>query len=125
MPSYDDLSPEDQGKIDDLLTHVRPAAGTFAQSANTAKLIGQSGDVTGSVSLIDSLDSGTIPNRTGLAEAQALEPSQARRSGVGGCDLWHTGEVCAADCGMRRQRNYTGSLGHADQGDFCHVHRAA
>ena len=43
MPSYDDLSPEDQGKIDDLLSHVRPAAGTFAQSANTAKLIRQSG----------------------------------------------------------------------------------
>ena len=78
MPSYDDLSPEDQGKIDDLLTHVRPAAGTFAQSANTAKLIGQSGVVTGAVSLIDSLDSGTIPNRTGLAEAQALEPSQVK-----------------------------------------------
>ena len=78
MPSYDYLTPEEQAKIDDLLTHVRPAAGTFAQSANTAKLIGQSGDVTGAVSLIDSLDSGTIPNRTGLAEAQALEPSQVK-----------------------------------------------
>ena len=78
MPSYDDLTPEEQAKIDDLLTHVRPAAGTFAQSANTAKLIGQSGDVTGAVSLIDSLDSGTIPNRTGLAEAQAMEPSQVK-----------------------------------------------
>ena len=78
MPSYDDLTPEDQAKIDDLLTHVRPAAGTFAQSANTAKLIGQSGDVTGAVSLIDSLDSGTIPNRTGLAEAQPLTPDQVK-----------------------------------------------
>ena len=78
MPSYDDLTPEEQSKIDDLLTHVRPAAGTFAQSANTAKLIGQSGDVTGAVSLIDSLDSGTIPNKTGLAEAQPLEPSQVQ-----------------------------------------------
>ena len=78
MPSYDDLTPEEQAKIDDLLTHVRPAAGTFAQSANTAKLIGQSGDVTGAVSLIDSLDSGTIPNRTGLAEAQPLTPDQVK-----------------------------------------------
>tara|TARA_Y100000593_G_scaffold70502_1_gene129435 strand:- start:133 stop:471 length:339 start_codon:yes stop_codon:yes gene_type:complete len=78
MPSYDDLSADDQQKIDDLLTHVRPAAGTFAQSANTAKLIGQSGDVTGAVSLIDSLDSGTIPNRTGLAEAQPLSPDQVK-----------------------------------------------
>tara|TARA_Y100000593_G_scaffold77412_1_gene143354 strand:+ start:697 stop:1032 length:336 start_codon:yes stop_codon:yes gene_type:complete len=78
MPSYDDLSPEDQAKIDDLLTHVRPAAGTFAQSAHTAKLIGQSGDVTGAKALIDSLDSGTIPNRTGLAEAQPLTPDQVK-----------------------------------------------
>ena len=78
MPSYDDLTPEEQAKIDDLLTHVRPAAGTFAQSANTAKLIGQSGDLPGAVSLIDSLDSGTIPNRTGLAEAQPLSPDQVK-----------------------------------------------
>ena len=78
MPSYDDLSPEDQGKIDDLLTHVRPAAGTFAQSANTAKLIGQSGDVTGAKALIDSLNAGTIPNKTGLAEAQPLTPDQGK-----------------------------------------------
>ena len=78
MPAYDDLSPEDQAKIDDLLSHVRPAAGTFAQSANTAKLIGQSGDVTGAKALIDSLDSGTIPNRTGLAEAQPLSPDQVK-----------------------------------------------
>ena len=78
MPSYDDLSPQDQEKIDDLLTHVRPAAGTFAQSSHTAKLIGQSGDVTGAVSLIDSLDSGTIPNKTGLAEAQPLTPDQVQ-----------------------------------------------
>ena len=78
MPSYDDLSPQDQEKIDDLLTHVRPAAGTFAQSSHTAKLIQQSGEVTGAVSLIDSLDSGTIPNKTGLAEAQPLEPSQVQ-----------------------------------------------
>jgi len=78
MPSYDDLSPEDQQKIDDLLTHVRPAAGTFAQSANTAKLIGQSGDVTGATALVNSLDAGTIPNKTGLAEAQALSPDQVK-----------------------------------------------
>jgi len=78
MPAYDDLSPEDQGKIDDLLSHVRPAAGTFAQSAHTAELIGASGSVTGAVSLIDSLDSGTIPNRTGLAEAQPLTPDQVK-----------------------------------------------
>ena len=78
MPSYDDLTPEDQSKSDDLLTHVRPAAGTFAQSANTAKLIGQSGDVTGAVLLIDSLDSGTIPNKTGLAEAQPLTTDQVK-----------------------------------------------
>ena len=78
MASYDDLSPEDQGKIDDLLSHVRPAAGTFAQSSHTAKLIGQSGDVTGATSLISSLDAGTIPNKTGLAEAQPLEPSQVQ-----------------------------------------------
>ena len=78
MPSYDDLSPEDQGKIDNLLSHVRPAAGTFAQSSHTAKLIRQSGEVTGAVSLISGLDSGTIPNKTGLAEAQSLEPSQVQ-----------------------------------------------
>ena len=78
MPSYDDLSLEDQQKIDDFLTHVRPAAGTFAQSANTAKLIGQSGSVTGATALIASLDSGTIPNKTGLAEAQPLEASQVQ-----------------------------------------------
>ena len=78
MPSYDDLSPQDQEKIDDLLSHVRPAAGTFAQSANTAKLIGQSGEVTGAKALIDSLDAGTIPNKTGLAEAQPLSPSQVQ-----------------------------------------------
>ena len=78
MPSYDDLTAAEQAKIDDLLTHVRPAAGTFAQSANTAKLIRQSGEVTGAVSLIDSLDSGTIPNKTGLAEAQPLQPSQVQ-----------------------------------------------
>ena len=78
MPSYDDLSAEDQAKIDDLLTHVRPAAGTFAQSAHNAELIGASGSVTGAVSLIASLDSGTIPNRTGLSEAQPLEPSQVQ-----------------------------------------------
>ena len=78
MPSYDDLTPEDQAKIDDLLTHVRPAAGTFAQSANTAKLIGQSGDVTGAKALIDSLDAGTIPNKTGLAEAQPLTTDQVK-----------------------------------------------
>ena len=78
MPSYDDLSPEDQGKIDDLLTHVRPAAGTFAQSAHNAELIGASGAVTGATALIASLDSGTIPNKTGLAEAQPLEPSQVQ-----------------------------------------------
>lgn len=78
MPSYDDLSPEDQGKIDDLLSHVRPAAGTFAQSAHSAQLINASGSVTGAVSLIDSLDSGTIPNKTGLAEAQALAPDQVK-----------------------------------------------
>ena len=78
MASYDDLSPEDQGKIDDLLSHVRPAAGTFAQSSHTAKLIGQSGSVTGATALLASLDSGTIPNKTGLAEAQPLEPSQVQ-----------------------------------------------
>jgi len=78
MPSYDDLSPQDQEKIDDLLSHVRPAAGTFAQSSHTAKLIGQSGDVTGATSLISSLDAGTIPNKTGLAEAQPLFPSQVQ-----------------------------------------------
>ena len=78
MPTYADLSPEEQGKIDDLLTHVRPAAGTFAQSSHTAKLIQQSGQVTGAVSLIDSLDAGTIPNKTNLAEAQPLEPSQVQ-----------------------------------------------
>ena len=78
MPSYDDLTPEDQAKIHDLLTHVRPAAGTFAQSANTAKLIGQSGDVTGAKALIDSLDAGTIPNKTGLAEAQPLTTDQVK-----------------------------------------------
>ena len=78
MPSYDDLTPEDQAKIDDLLTHVRPAAGTFAQSAHTAKLIGQSGDVTGAKALIDSLDAGTIPNKTGLAEAQPLTTDQVK-----------------------------------------------
>ena len=78
MPSYDDLSPEDQAKIDDLLSHVRPAAGTFAQSAHTAELIGASGSVTGATALIASLDSGTIPNKTGLAEAQPLSPSQVQ-----------------------------------------------
>lgn len=78
MPSYDDLSPEDQGKIDDLLSHVRPAAGTFAQSSHNAELIGASGAVTGATALIASLDSGTIPNKTGLAEAQPLEPSQVQ-----------------------------------------------
>ena len=78
MPSYDDLTPDDPSQLADLLTHVRPAAGTFAQSANTAKLIGQSGDVTGAVLLIDSLDSGTIPNKTGLAEAQPLTPDQVQ-----------------------------------------------
>jgi len=78
MPSYDDLSAEDQAKIDDLLTHVRPAAGTFAQSAHNAELIVASGSVTGAVSLIASLDSGTIPNRTGLSEAQPLKPSQVQ-----------------------------------------------
>ena len=78
MPSYDDLTPEAQAKIDDLLTHVRPAAGTFAQSANTAKLIGQSGDVTGAKALIASLDAGTIPNKTGLAEAQPLTTDQVK-----------------------------------------------
>ena len=78
MPSYDDLTPEDQAKIDDLLTHVRPAAGTFAQSSHTAKLIGQSGDVTGAKALIDSLDAGTIPNKTGLAEAQPLTTDQVK-----------------------------------------------
>lgn len=76
MASYDDLTPEEQQKIDDLLTHVRPAAGTFAQSANSAKLIGESGAVTGAISLVSSLDSGTIPNKTNLAEAQPLDPSQ-------------------------------------------------
>ena len=78
MPSYDDLTPEDQSKIDDLLTHVRPAAGTFAQSAHTAELIGASGAVTGATALISGLDSGTIPNRTGLAEAQSLTPDQVQ-----------------------------------------------
>lgn len=78
MASYDDLTPEEQAKIDDLLTHVRPAAGTFAQSAHTAELINASGSVTGAVSLIASLDSGTIPNKTGLAEAQPLFPSQVQ-----------------------------------------------
>ena len=78
MPSYDDLSPEDQAKIDDLLSHVRPAAGTFAQSAHNAELIGASGSVTGATALISSLNSGTIPNKTGLAEAQPLDPSQVQ-----------------------------------------------
>ena len=78
MPSYDDLSPEDQAKVNDLLSHVRPAAGTFAQSAHNAELIGASGAVTGATALIASLDSGTIPNKTGLAEAQPLEPSQVQ-----------------------------------------------
>ncbi len=78
MPSYDDLTAAEQAKVDDLLTHVRPAAGTFAQSAHTAELIGASGSVTGAVSLIDSLDSGTIPNRTNLAEAQPLTPDQVK-----------------------------------------------
>ena len=30
------------------------------------------------MSLIDSLDSGTIPNKTGLAEAQPLTPDQVK-----------------------------------------------
>ena len=78
MPAYDDLSPEDQAKIDDLLSHVRPAAGTFAQSAHTADLIGASGAGIGATALIASLDSGTIPNKTGLAEAQPLTPDQVQ-----------------------------------------------
>jgi hypothetical protein len=78
VASYDDLTAEEQAKIDALLTHVRPAAGTFAQSAHTAELICASGSVTGATALIASLDSGTIPNKTGLAEAQPLFPSQVQ-----------------------------------------------
>jgi len=76
VASYDDLSPEDQGKIDNLLSHVRPAAGVFAKSSANAEWIIQSGESTNATQLVQSLDSGTIPQKTHLADAQPLTPSE-------------------------------------------------
>ena len=76
MASYDDLTPDEQQAIDDFMSHVRPAAGVFAQSTNNAQWILSSGDANSAIELIQSLDSGTIPQKTGLADALPLTPAE-------------------------------------------------
>ena len=76
MASYDDLTAEEQQAIDDFMSHVRPAAGVFAQSTNNAQWILSSGDANNAIALIQSLDAGTIPQETNLADALALTPAE-------------------------------------------------
>ena len=75
MPSYEELSSEDQQKVDEALQHIRPACGTFAQSSAKAAWITQSAQVSGALDIIATID-GAIPNATGLSQAGDLTAAE-------------------------------------------------
>tara|TARA_B100000029_G_scaffold146623_1_gene141950 strand:- start:2923 stop:3258 length:336 start_codon:yes stop_codon:yes gene_type:complete len=72
VATYDDLAPDQQAAIDELMRLVRPLGRTFAQAAHRAGVIQQSHQQT-TKAILDSLDAGSeIPNKTDLAGATAM-----------------------------------------------------